>query len=245
MRGDWRRQRDEPPGAHALFEQYLQLGPGRRLRTLAKRGAASYSYLKKLSHLWRWQERAAGWQATLQQAGDLDAAELAAQARNRQIRDAQTMIQLARAQLARWIAKDGDGTTRLQRRLTPHQTARLWQTGYRLEHELLPPFTPDGPVDVGERLRKAEYEREDDDEEKTTEPPKDLLEEMAKLIMVLRRHLSRREVVDHHAKLLRWLWLPGKKSLSLDAISKANRTRSLRKRNHVTGQTTKKEAARA
>jgi len=156
------------------------------------------------------------------------------------------MIQLARAQLARWVGKDGDGTTRLQRRLTPHQTARLWQTGYRLEHELLPPFAPGGPVDVGERLRKAGYEREreDDDDEETPRPPRDLLEEMAKLIMVLRRHLSRREVADYHAKLLRWLWLPGEKSLSLDAITKANRARSLRKRNDATGQTTKKEAAR-
>ncbi len=180
MRDDWRRQREEPPRAHALFEQYLALGSGRNLRTLARGSGASYSYLKKLSHLWRWRERAAGWQITLRQASQVEAADQVAEARKRQIRDAHTLLQLSRAQLARWITRDGEGTMRLLRRLTPHQAARFWQAGYRVERGLLPPITPERPMKVEDTLREARYQREREEE---TEKPRrrrwDLREEIS------------------------------------------------------------------
>ncbi|NIM04495.1 MAG: hypothetical protein GTN69_02430, partial [Armatimonadetes bacterium] len=107
MGGDWNRQDGESPRAHALFSSYLALGPGRSLPALARSGLASLSYLKKLSARWRWQERALGWQASL---ADSDDEELVAEARARQLRDAVTLQQLARAQLARWVAKNPEGT---------------------------------------------------------------------------------------------------------------------------------------
>jgi len=234
MRDDWRRQRDEPPRAHALFEQYLELGPGRNLRTLARRSGASYSYLKKLSHLWRWRERAAGWQTTVRQAGQVDAVDQVAEARKRQIRDAHTLLQLSRAQLARWIARDQEGTMRLLRRLTPHQAARFWQAGYRVERGLLPAFTPEKPAEVEETLRDARDEREREEERKQQPRRRwDLREELSHLIRLLRKEdMSASKVREHHARLLRWLWLPEEKSLSLEAISKANKQRRLRGERH-------------
>jgi hypothetical protein len=243
MRDDWRWQRDEPPRAHALFEQYLAQGPRRRLRDLARARGLSYSYLKKLSHLWRWRERAAGWQVTVQQAGEVNAVDLAAEARQRQIRDAQMMMQLARAELARWFVKDREGTLRRLRSLTPHQAARFWQVGYRVEHSLLPPAGPDPPAEVKTKLSEARYQQEEDDEEKPAQQW-DLLEEIAKLVRLLRqKRMSPKAVQEHHARLLRWLWLPEEKSLSLEAIGKANRTRSLREGCHASPKT--KKAARA
>jgi len=235
MRSDWHRQRDEPNRAHALFEQYLELGPGRSLRALSRRSRVSYSYLKKLSHLWRWRERAAGWQATVRQAGQVDAVDRVAEARKRHIRDAQILLQLSRAQLARWIARDNEGMMRLLRRLTPHQAARFWQAGYRVESGLLPPLTPEAPVDVQGRLRQARYEREREERRETQQPRGrlDLRKELWEFIRVLRKsRLSRSKIREHYARLLRWLWLPEEKSLSLEAISKAKISRSLRGRHH-------------
>jgi hypothetical protein len=248
MRGDWRRQRGEPNRAHSLFEQYLELGPGRSLRALARRSGASYSYLKKLSHLWRWQERAAGWQVNVQQASRVDDVDLVAEARKRQIRDAHTLLQLSRAQLARWIIRDEEGTMRLLRRLTPHQAARFWQAGYRVERGLLPPLTPEEPVDVEKSLREARYERKREEEtgEAHSRQKPDLLEALSQLILLLRKEgLSPIQVREHHARLLRWLWLPEEESLSLEAIAKANRSRGLRARHHGTRQTTRKTTGRA
>ena len=244
MRSDWHRQRDEPNRAHALFEQYLELGPGRSLRTLARRTGASYFYLKKLSHLWRWRERAAGWQATVRQAGQVDAVDRVAEARKRQIRDAQILLQLSRAQLARWIARDNEGTMRLLRRLTPHQAARFWQAGYRVESGLLPPLTPEAPVDVERSLREARYRRERKEERLKQLPRRRLYlrEEIWEFVRLLRKSgLSPSKVREHHARLLRWLWLPEKKSLSLEALTKANTSRRLKERHHGKGQ---KEARR-
>jgi len=229
----WQRQRDEPARAHARFEQYLALGPNRSLRALARTRGASYAYLKKLSCQWRWQARAANWQVNLQHAGPLDALDAAQEARARQIRDAQTLQQLARAQLARWIARDSAGGLRLCRRLSAHQVARVWQVGYRVEHELLPPPEPKPLTDAGRQLQKAKYQHE---REQRAGPPEkwNLRVELAAFVQLLRKsRLSRGQVAQHHAKLLRWLWLPNEESLSLQALPKAHRKRSPRHHAHT------------
>jgi len=247
MRGDWRRQPDEPNRAHALFQQYLELGPGRNLRLLSRRSGASYSYLKKLSHLWRWRERAAGWQTQVGQAGQLDEAELAAEARKRQIRDAHTLLQLSRAQLARWIARHPSGALTLRRRLTPHQAARFWQAGYRVEQGLLPPVTPQNQVSVERSLHSAKIEQEQEErrhEGRSSHRSWSLRKELASFILVLRRSgLPPSKVREHHARLLRWLWLPEEKSLSLEALGKANRSYRARQRHHGTRRRKARKAA--
>jgi hypothetical protein len=228
----WQRQRNEPARAHAYFEQYLALGPGRSLGALARTAGVSYAYLKKLSSQWHWQERAGSWQLNVQQAASLDAVDAAEEARARHLRDAQTLQQLARAQLARWIAKDPEGGVRLRRRLSAHQVARAWQVGYRVEHELLPPPAPPPLADAGKLLREARYEREYGEQAETPTPePRDLATELAALLALLRRHgVSREKIVQHHAQLLRWLWLPNEETLSLSALKKAPTKRS--NRNH-------------
>jgi hypothetical protein len=223
MRADWHRQHREPPRAHALFERYLALGPGRSLRALAQGGAGSYSYLKKLSSLWRWHDRAASWQVRLQQTGAVDAVALAGEARERQLKDALALQQLARAQLSRWIGRDREGTLRLLRRLSPHQVARFWATGYRLESLLLPVPSPEAPVAADRKLREARYAQEEG-----TQPVEHLvlLDELAALVALLRKAgLSRGQLTQRYAQLLRWLWLPEEESVSLEAVVKANQRR--------------------
>jgi hypothetical protein len=217
----WQRQREEPPRAHALFEQYLSLGPARSLPALARASGRSYGYLKRLSCEWHWQERAASWELHLQ-AGAASATDAAQEARARHIRDAQTLQQLARAQLARWIAKHPDGSVRLRRRLSGHQVARAWQLGYRMEHELLPPPPPGRPPDPGKKLQEARFQEARD--QRNGPPEKlDLPRELAAFVRLLRKlHLSRGQVAQHHAQLLRWLWLPEEEGLSLSALSMAN-----------------------
>ena len=234
----WQRQRGEPARAHALFEQYLALGPSRSLRTLARTSGLSYAYLKKLSCRWQWQERAASWRLSLQQADSLDAVDAAQEARARHVRDAQTLQQLGRAQLARWFAKDPDGSVRLRRRLTAHQVARVWQAGYRVEHELLPPCPPEQPPDAARKLQAAQYQ----DERAQRAGPREkmnLRAELAAFVRLLRKSgLSRAQVAQHHGKLLRWLWLPNEESLSLQALAKANKKRSPRNHGHDTKKAT-------
>ena len=233
----WQRQRGEPPRAHSLFEQYLALGPSRSLRTLARTNGLSYAYLKKLSCHWHWQARVACWQLSRQQAGSLEAVDAAQEARARHIRDAQTLQQLGRAQLARWFAKNPDGSVHLRRRLTGHQVARVWRAGYRVEHELLPPPAPEQLPDAGQKLRQAQYQEE---REQRAGPPEklDLPTELAAFVRLLRRSgLSRGQVAQYHAQLLRWLWLPNEESLSLQALSKAHKKRSPRNHGHDTKKT--------
>jgi hypothetical protein len=143
-----------------------------------------------------------GWQASLAESDD---EELVAEARARQLRDAVTLQQLARAQLARWIAKDPEGIPKLIHQLTPHQVARFWQTGFHLENELLPPVKPPEEVDISKKIKESEKEQAAQEKAKEL----DFAEIWTKLLRLLRRAGLRKERLEEKcAKLLRWLWLP-------------------------------------
>ncbi|RJQ40262.1 MAG: hypothetical protein C4555_01830 [Dehalococcoidia bacterium] len=199
MRNDWNRQPGESPRAHALFSSYLDLGPGRSLPALARSEGISLSYLKKLSANWRWQERALAWQGNLTASDD---EELVKEARERQLRDAVTLQQLARAQLSRWVARDPEGTSRLIRQLNPTQVARFWQTGFHLENELLPPIKPPQEIAVAEQIKETEKEQAEIKHPSFSQCMKRLLRAARKAGL----RGPRLEAV--RTKFLRWLWLP-------------------------------------
>jgi hypothetical protein len=196
---------------------------------LAQTGAASLSYLKKLSARWRWKERASLWQAQLVSSGQPDDPSLAEAVRERQLRDARALQQLARAQLARWLQQDEQGTLTLIKRLTPHQVARFWQASSRLERELLP------PPEQEQVPEWASYRRQDDRQHQPSPRVPPLHQALSGLLVLLRKAGLRGKRLDHaRAKLLRWLWLPedairNPESLSLTARKKAS---SRRKRDH-------------
>lgn len=48
----------EPKKAFIYFQEYLNLGPGRKLREVAENTGKSNRYIKKLSYTWDWVERA-------------------------------------------------------------------------------------------------------------------------------------------------------------------------------------------
>lgn len=200
----WQQLPREPNRAFALFQAYLGLGPGRSLPALARSGIASLSYLKKLSSRWWWRERVGSWQVSLTQAGQVGDADLARAARERQLKDALALQQLARAQLARWLERDPEGTVRLMRRLTPHQVARFWQTGAHLERELLPPSPPEQPVDAERRAQEAKWRQEREQEREQLS----LSQEIASLLGLLAKAgVQADQCQQIRAQLLRWLWL--------------------------------------
>jgi hypothetical protein len=196
---------------------------------LAQTGVASLSYLKKLSARWRWKERASVWQAQLVASSQVDDAELTVAVRERQLRDARALQQLARAQLARWLQQDEQGTLRLIKRLTPHQVARFWQAGSRLERELLP------PPEEGQVPEWDSYRRQDDRQHQPSPRVPSLPQALSGLLVLLRKAGLRGKRLDQaRAKLLRWLWLRedavrNPEPLSLTARKKAS---SQRKRDH-------------
>lgn len=133
----WERRPREPPRAHALFDQFLALGPYRSLRQLDEIGVASYDYLKKLSAKWRWQERAAAWQAEVARAQHSARTADIRQVRDRQLRDARTLRMLARVQMRKWV-EQRRGARDPHPGFSGHVVARMWQTGYQAEDLLLP-----------------------------------------------------------------------------------------------------------
>jgi hypothetical protein len=207
MNTDLHPMRGEPNRAHALFESYLALGPRRSLPMLARTGVASLSYLKKLSARWQWKERAAAWQQQLSRSSHLSDPDMIAEARERHLRDAVALQQLAKAQIRRWLAKDPDGALRLNRRLTPHQVMRLWHTGLRVEHELLP--APE-PEKVEEYEKALEHQRDRDETAgPSSEAPPRLPKALADLLRLAHEvGVERSRAVALKAKLCRWLWLP-------------------------------------
>ena len=221
----WQRWRGEPPRAHGLFSSYLALGPGRSLPGLARSGAASLSYLKKLSARWRWRERAASWQGQLAGARHCTDPQQAAATRERQLKDALAMQQLAKAQISRWLGRDRDGTLKLIGRFTPHQTMRLWQVGFLVEDGLLPLSEPERPQEVRQALLRQRQEQEASSG--PSSPVRPLPEALAAFDAALReagiRPPRRRELLS---LVRRWLWLPEERkesspSLSLPAPRKA------------------------
>jgi hypothetical protein len=204
---DWQRQKGEPNRAYALFESYLALGPVRSLPALARSGVVSLSYLKKLSARWHWKERALSWQQQLSRSHSLSDPDIITEARERQLRDAIALQQLARAQIRQWLTKDPEGTIRLIRRLTPHQVMRLWHTGLRVEQDLLPAPEPEKLEDY----QRAVYHQRDRDAAETpsSQPPPPLPQAVIHLLVVARKEgVSREIVLQLRARLLRWLWLP-------------------------------------
>jgi len=227
----WQRQRGEPARAHALFSSYLALGPGHSLSDLARSGTASLSYLKKLSARWHWRERAAGWQAQLVTGLPTQPEQVAA-ARERQLKDALAMQQLAKAQIGRLLGRDREGTVRLLRQLTPHQMMRFWQVGFLVEDGLLPLPEPVRPRTVRHALLEQSRERETS----PTPSPRTLsLRAFAAFEEAMRqagiRVAKRRALL---ALLRRWLWLPEEEvreapsRLSLPPPKKARGSRSQR-----------------
>ena len=202
MEVTWRRIRGEPARAHALFDGYLGLGPTRSLPRLAATTGRSLSYLKKLSARWHWQARAAAWQQHVAISVQGGAGEdTTAQARDRQLKDARAMQQLARAQLARWIRRDPDGSTWLAKQLTPNQVVSFWKTGFSLERDLLPPSTEEEP-----RIDQHPKETAADREEKR---PLSVGEALTRLAQALRSAGLRGEQVYRElTRVCRWLWLP-------------------------------------
>jgi len=199
MRNDWNRQPEESSRVYALFSSYLALGPGRSLPALARSEGVSLSYVKKLSADWRWQERALAWQANLTASDD---EELVKEARERQLRDAVTLQQLARVQLSRWVARDPEGTSRLIRQLNPTQVARFWQTGFHLENELLPPVKPPEETAIAEQIKAVEKE------EVEIKYPS-FAQSMTRLMSAARKAGLRGPRLEAmRTKFLRWLWLP-------------------------------------
>ena len=213
----WEKLRDEPARAHALFSAYLALGLGRSLPALAHTGAASVSYLKKLSTRWHWKERAIQWQAQMVQAGHPPASDQITEARARQLNDALAMQQLAKAQISQWLQRDREGTLRLFGRFTPHQTMRLWQTGFRIETALLPApeFTP--PPKVTTALSTQREKRRSARDSETSVLP--LATAFAQLDTMLRtsgvKQPHRRELLT---MLRTWLWLPPEEKTSIPAL---------------------------
>jgi hypothetical protein len=201
----WQRQRGEPPRAHALFSSYLALGPGRSLPDLSRSGVASLSHLKKLSARWGWRERAASWQAQLAGAGERTDPEQATAVRERQLKDALAMQQLAKAQIGRWLGRDRGGTLKLIGRFTPHQTMRLWQVGVLVEDGLVPRPEAAPPPEIRQALRKHQRS----DEASAANPPVlSLPEAFAAFDTAMRkagiRAPQRRRLLS---LVRRWLWL--------------------------------------
>ncbi len=220
----WERQRGEPERAYALFDRYLSLGPTRSLPKLSRSSSRAVSYLKKLSSRWHWQRRAASWQQHLllssqpPQEGDEGA-----QLRARQLKDAQVLQQLARAQLTRWIRRDPQGRVWLRKQLTPHQVARFWQTGFHLEQELLPPPLDDRPPPIEPQSDEA-----DESDEEASQPALSVRDALKRLARALRKAGMRGEpVYEALAKVCRWLWLPEEE---VDGIRPTPRSKAKPKR---------------
>jgi len=138
MMGPWDQRDGEPDRAYALFEGYLALGPGRRLRQLADASAASLSYLKQLSARWRWRERAAAWQAEMGRSGHPVPRDELEAIRESQLKEARLLRALGRAQIQRALSQGAGGRAR------PRTVARLWRQAFGVEHLLLPRQRPPG-----------------------------------------------------------------------------------------------------
>lgn len=191
----WERQPGEPERAYARFSALLDLGPQGSLTRLARLGMASLSHLKKLSARWRWQERAADWRAHL--AGQVQAvvSDPGAEARQRLLRDAQTMQRLAWAQIVRGF-RSADGRSRIP----PQYVAALWRHGFAIAHELLPrAVTADLPQAQGQQPPEGSADA----------PFLPFDQAMARLLARLRRAgVPTSQLPGVRARLLRWLWLP-------------------------------------
>jgi hypothetical protein len=233
----WQRQRGEPARAHALFSSYLALGPGHSLSDLARSGTASLSYLKKLSARWHWRERAASWQAQLVSGLPTQPEQVAA-TRERQLKDALAMQQLAKAQISHWLGRDREGTVRLLRQFTPHQMMRFWQVGFLVEDGLLPLPEPVRPQEVRHALLAQSRERE----ASPAPSPRTLSLPRAFAAFEEAMRVAGIRVAKRRALLSltrRWLWLPEEKAapvpsrLSLPPPKKARGSRSQRGRRQV------------
>jgi len=132
----WERQPNESPKAFGRFCAYLEMRPQRSLTELARRQKVTLSAIKQLSSRWRWRDRAAAWERELGHAQLETAAKQSDEARQRQLRDAITLQQLARAQLAKWIERSEDGGTTLRKQLKPAEVIQLWEMGFLSEQEL-------------------------------------------------------------------------------------------------------------
>jgi len=197
----WERLRGEPKRAYSLFDQYLTLGPARSLPKLARSTSRAVSYLKKLSARWHWQQRAAAWQQHLLASSQPPQEQAVEQLRARQLKDAQALQQLARAQITRWVRRDPEGKVWLAKQLTPHQVARFWQTGFHVEQDLLPLPPDDGPPPIESRPEKA-----DRPDEGADKPPLPLRDALKRLARVLRKAGLRGEAVyERLVKVCRWL----------------------------------------
>lgn len=226
----WERLRGEPERAYALFDQYLTLGPTRSLPKLARTTSRAVSYLRKLSARWQWQQRAAAWQQHLIASSQPPQEQAAEQLRARQLKDAQALQQLARAQIMRWVRRDPEGKVWLARQLTPHQVAGFWQTGFHVEQELLPLPPDDGPPPI-----KSPPEEADRSDAGAPKPPPSLRDALKRLARALRKAgLQGETVYERLAKVCRWLWLPEEEA---DAIRPARRSKasSNRKRERHAG----------
>ena len=136
MAKPWEQQAGETAKAFARFCGYLEIGLGRSLGELAHQQGVTLAAVKKLSRRWRWRDRVSAWDRELGKAqleaiaGDAD------QARERQLREAATLQQLARAQLARFVERSPEGTAALRRELVPKEVIELWELGFLSEQEL-------------------------------------------------------------------------------------------------------------
>jgi hypothetical protein len=170
MTDAWAQLEGESDRAYALFEQFLALGPARSLPRLARARAASLPYLKQLSARWRWQERAADWQARVARAERGDLGDELEEIRSRHVRDARMMRSLARAQMRRWVQS---ASAQGHRPFTAVELAAMWHMGFQVEHELLP--SGQAPTDQ-EKVEPAG--REEEEAPKETRVPEAALDEL-------------------------------------------------------------------
>jgi hypothetical protein len=227
----WQRQRGEPARAHALFSSYLALGPGRSLPSLARSGLASLSHLRKLSARWQWRERAASWQAQLAAAGRSAQPDSPTSIRERQLRDALAMQQLAKAQISLWLKRDHEGTLQLIKQLTPHQVMRFWQVGFLVEDGLLPAPAPEAREEMRLALLRQQRERE------APSPPPERALSLPRAFAAFEEALraagmgaaARRRLLS---LVRRWLWLPEEdgKAIPLSLSSRKMAKTSLKAR---------------
>jgi len=127
----WDRLEGEPEAAWDAFKEYRELAPDERtVVAVARKMDKNESGLRRWSKRYQWAERARAFD------GHLDTIEIDAillervEASKRRIKLADSLLQVAEAQLQSWL---DDLSCGIKLDLTPYEVARIIEIGYKID----------------------------------------------------------------------------------------------------------------
>lgn len=156
----WHRRPDESSAAYAYFRAYRDLGPGRKVMTVARHFGKNPSHLYRLSHRFDWEARAASYDLSQEREDAAERCRVLLEVARRQREEVDRLRGLPLAGLSKWANRDPvTGEWTLDPKVKPRDMVSLlsllWETEAKAAAAESGPAAQDEPDTEGPSPRTS------------------------------------------------------------------------------------------